>query len=183
MKEVMIRAWEIAREGVKKFGGKVKEYIAEALRIAWKEFKMTVGNERGQLKVGMKINGWADNDDYWEEVDQYTYKRLEVESFLKLNIGKSKVVNYQDEDGEVITIADVKIAKETEKATLLSIDFTTQDIWDGEIEDEYSGEWSAWLPKSQIEIHADHIIIPKWLAKKKEVVKYGEKFSVVKEVN
>jgi hypothetical protein len=35
----MKRAWVIAREGVKKFGGKVKEYFAEALRIAWAEVK------------------------------------------------------------------------------------------------------------------------------------------------
>jgi hypothetical protein len=42
MKNVMKRAWEIARQGVKKFGGKVKEYFAEALRIAWKEFKKGV---------------------------------------------------------------------------------------------------------------------------------------------
>ena len=39
MKVVMKRAWEIAREGVAKFGGKVKEYFAEALKMAWAEFK------------------------------------------------------------------------------------------------------------------------------------------------
>lgn len=32
---VMKKAWEIAREGQKKFGGKVKEYFAQALRMAW----------------------------------------------------------------------------------------------------------------------------------------------------
>lgn len=42
MKNVMKRAWEIAREGVKKFGGKVKEYFAEALKMAWAEFKKGV---------------------------------------------------------------------------------------------------------------------------------------------
>lgn len=35
MKNVMTKAWEIAREGQKKFGGKVKEYFAQALRMAW----------------------------------------------------------------------------------------------------------------------------------------------------
>lgn len=39
MKQIMKRAWEIARQGVKKFGGKVKEYFAEALKMAWDEFK------------------------------------------------------------------------------------------------------------------------------------------------
>ncbi|MGC4375943.1 hypothetical protein WD019_03225 [Fictibacillus sp. Mic-4] len=36
---VMKRAWEIARKGVERFGGKVKEYFAEALRMAWAEVK------------------------------------------------------------------------------------------------------------------------------------------------
>lgn len=31
----MQKAWEIAREGARKFGGKVSEYFAEALRMAW----------------------------------------------------------------------------------------------------------------------------------------------------
>jgi len=35
MKNVMAEAWKIAREGAKKFGGKVVDYIAEALRMAW----------------------------------------------------------------------------------------------------------------------------------------------------
>jgi len=39
MKEVMVRAWEIAKEAVVKFGGKAIEYIAEALKLAWAEFK------------------------------------------------------------------------------------------------------------------------------------------------
>ncbi|WP_019156821.1 hypothetical protein [Robertmurraya massiliosenegalensis] len=39
MKNVMTRAWEIAKEGVKKFGGKVKEYFAQALVMAWAEMK------------------------------------------------------------------------------------------------------------------------------------------------
>lgn len=38
-KEIMKRAWEIARKGAEKFGGKAIEYIVEALKIAWKEAK------------------------------------------------------------------------------------------------------------------------------------------------
>lgn len=38
----MVRAWEIAREGVKKFGGKVREYFAQALAMAWQEIKKGV---------------------------------------------------------------------------------------------------------------------------------------------
>lgn len=34
-KEVMTRAWEIAREAAAKFGGKASQYIGEALKEAW----------------------------------------------------------------------------------------------------------------------------------------------------
>jgi hypothetical protein len=39
MKNVMSRAWEIAKEGADIYGGKVREYFATALRLAWKEIK------------------------------------------------------------------------------------------------------------------------------------------------
>ena len=40
MKQIMMRAWEIAREAVEKWGGKVRAYFAEALRQAWAEIKV-----------------------------------------------------------------------------------------------------------------------------------------------
>lgn len=42
MEKVMIRAWEIAKEGAAKFGGKVKEYFAAALKMAWAETRKVV---------------------------------------------------------------------------------------------------------------------------------------------
>lgn len=39
MKEVMVKAWEIAKGAVIKFGGKVREYFAQALAMAWAEYK------------------------------------------------------------------------------------------------------------------------------------------------
>lgn len=39
MKNIMIRAWEIAREGANKFGGKAVEYLSESMKIAWAESK------------------------------------------------------------------------------------------------------------------------------------------------
>lgn len=35
----MKRAWEIAKEAVVKFGGKAKEFLAGALKLAWAEVK------------------------------------------------------------------------------------------------------------------------------------------------
>ncbi|MEK4702004.1 hypothetical protein MKX47_21125 [Solibacillus sp. FSL R7-0668] len=42
MKEIMKRAWTLAKQGVKKFGGKVREYLASSLSIAWEESKAMV---------------------------------------------------------------------------------------------------------------------------------------------
>lgn len=39
MKQVMVRAWELAKHGAVKFGGSSKEYFAASLSIAWKEQK------------------------------------------------------------------------------------------------------------------------------------------------
>lgn len=39
MNIVMVRAWEIAKGAVLRFGGKAKEYFAQALTMAWAETK------------------------------------------------------------------------------------------------------------------------------------------------
>lgn len=38
-KEVMTKAWKIAKEAAKKFGGKAIEYIAGAMKMAWAAIK------------------------------------------------------------------------------------------------------------------------------------------------
>ncbi|MEK3645802.1 hypothetical protein [Aeribacillus sp. FSL M8-0235] len=63
MKNIMKRAWEIAKEGVKKFGGKVKEYFAMALKLAWKEAKRIATDQAGsiQLMGSEKQIKWAED--------------------------------------------------------------------------------------------------------------------------
>lgn len=39
MKKIMKRAWEIVKNAIANFGGKCREYMAEALRMAWAESK------------------------------------------------------------------------------------------------------------------------------------------------
>ncbi|GIO36185.1 hypothetical protein J41TS12_10460 [Paenibacillus antibioticophila] len=39
MKNVMVRAWEIAKAAVKRFGGNVRDFFAQALAMAWAEVK------------------------------------------------------------------------------------------------------------------------------------------------
>lgn len=59
MRNVMRKAWEIAREGQKKFGSKVKEYFAQALKMAWIIVKK--GMELAKLKGSEKQVKWANN--------------------------------------------------------------------------------------------------------------------------
>lgn len=50
-KQVMVRAWEIAKEAVRNFGGKVSEFFRSALTIAWSEAKeVNVVCRREELK-------------------------------------------------------------------------------------------------------------------------------------
>ncbi|GIQ63694.1 hypothetical protein PACILC2_22620 [Paenibacillus cisolokensis] len=59
MKNVMTRAWEIARKAAAKFGGRAREYMASALRQAWAEtrggykvtIELTVNRRKGQTWV------------------------------------------------------------------------------------------------------------------------------------
>ena len=57
MKNVMTRAWQIAREAVKNFGGKVKEFFSQSLKMAWKEAKG--GVKMVELKGSEKQVKWA----------------------------------------------------------------------------------------------------------------------------
>jgi hypothetical protein len=83
MKNVMTRAWEIAREGQKRFGGNVKEYFAQALRLAWAEVK-------APKKVEVELKGSTKRVKTWlAEIvgkhPQYVFDRdfLEPDDFDK----------------------------------------------------------------------------------------------------
>lgn len=58
-KELMNEAWNIAREGQKAFGGKVSEYFAEALKIAWAQAKNGLDIEALEKKG---FNRWIKGD-------------------------------------------------------------------------------------------------------------------------
>lgn len=54
LKNIMTRAWEIAREAAKNFGGKSIEYISEALKMAWAEVKKVVYTVEELIEMGAK---------------------------------------------------------------------------------------------------------------------------------
>lgn len=49
MKVLMNNAWKIARNGQKRFGGKVTDYLAEAMKIAWKLYKELKAKKGGKI--------------------------------------------------------------------------------------------------------------------------------------
>jgi len=54
----MVRAWEIARKGQKQFGGKVSEYLSEALKMAWVEAKAPKTVEFQTTSGSRKHKSW-----------------------------------------------------------------------------------------------------------------------------
>lgn len=48
--QAMRKAWEMARNGQRKFGGKVLEYFSQSLKMAWALVKKQISNERGSVK-------------------------------------------------------------------------------------------------------------------------------------
>lgn len=49
---IMTQAWNIAREGAAKFGGKVREYFSAALRMAWEATRKPVDVVAALLDIG-----------------------------------------------------------------------------------------------------------------------------------
>ena len=96
-KELMENAWKIAREGQKAFGGKVSEYFAEALKMAWAQAKSTIDIEALEKKG---FNRWTKGD-----MDRL-YFNIEKSGDLGLDYYKSGNLRSADLDGERISNAE-----------------------------------------------------------------------------
>lgn len=90
MRNVMKKAWEIARKGQKQFGGKVSEYLAEALKMAWEETELirintTSGSKKHKSWVA-EITGthskWKLNREFVEAIGEndFTGKTFELQN-------------------------------------------------------------------------------------------------------
>lgn len=90
---VMNKAWEIARKGQRKFGGKVIEYIAAALKMAWalvkkEEKQMDQVNGYEIVERNYNINAWQ----------KYGHKRVYFEGYFIFNdheVNANKRVNFK----------------------------------------------------------------------------------------
>ena len=87
MRNVMTKAWEIARKGVEKFGGKAIEYISEALRIAWALVKKG-GNKMVEMKGSEKQIKWA-NDVYPKAIEVIGEVLEDMEEWANKKRGRS----------------------------------------------------------------------------------------------
>ena len=100
MKNVMSRAWEIAREAVKAFGGSVKSFFAEALRMAWAEVKSSVAT--------ILVKEWKA-----EQINEECHKFHWV------------LVRTDRHDGTYALNLTAPIIRETEKAVYVSVEACT----------------------------------------------------------
>lgn len=90
-KQVMVRAWELAKQGAKKFGGKAVDFFRSALTIAWKEIKngviVTLRNDRASQLV-KSLNITLTLAERLVEVEKafQEYNGMSAENQLKFNV-------------------------------------------------------------------------------------------------
>lgn len=84
MKEVMCKAWKIARNAAKKFGGKAIEYIGGALKMAW---AMAKGLSEKQIKAleSKGYNHWTTDDGECDRLYLNIYKHDSMFHYGKWN--------------------------------------------------------------------------------------------------
>ncbi|EMA6344833.1 hypothetical protein U3450_003889 [Bacillus cytotoxicus] len=118
---VMAKAWEIAKQGVKKFGGKVKEYFAIALKMAWAQVKG--GNEVVELKGTEKQVKWANDirEVYFKSIDAV---KAEIEKHNKKGLDFSPFfasIENQENASEWISNFQALSYSDNEESTLAEI--------------------------------------------------------------
>lgn len=109
----MKKAWEIAKEGQRKFGGKVKEYFSQALKMAWNIVKNAMDNKFGFQEI-QKKNGvifFAVNEIEGLEVSYLTTEKNLYNG--KMFTKKHKLTNFKsgtnNETGETARLYNVSI--------------------------------------------------------------------------
>lgn len=93
-KELMEKAWNIAREGQKAFGGKVSEYFAQALKMAWAQAKNAIDIEALEKKG---FNRWTKGD-----MDRL-YFNIERSGHMDVDHYNTGNISYAAIDGEEIS--------------------------------------------------------------------------------
>lgn len=112
---IMKRAWEIAKNGAKRFGGNVKEYFAMSLKLAWKELK-GMSNNIVELVGSEKQIKWA--SDIIAKVKEAIEQTRELLESDAKKIFESGDCNNFDEDEYKEELDAIKLISEKFNETL-----------------------------------------------------------------
>lgn len=123
---VMRMAWEIARKGAARFGGKVKEYFAEALKMAWTIIKKTHNVTVESLKAEIKAaygHGYAHRDvsicfNEWKKGDDKLHRL-----YINIEDNRAGALNTV-----YITLKDNKVHFDGKNATFKAFGSKVADI-------------------------------------------------------
>ena len=119
-KQVMVRAWELAKQGAKKFGGKAVDFFRSALAIAWKEIKngvhVEVRNDRASQLV-KSLNVTLSLAERLVEVEKAFQEYWNEEEELKFNVWRNCRVyincpwysKYQNQKGNYVDMETLEL--------------------------------------------------------------------------
>lgn len=93
-KEIMVNAWRIAREGQKAFGGKVREYVAQALKMAWAQAKGGINIDALEQKG---FSRWSKGN-----MDRL-YFNIQKSGHMDVDYYKTGNISFASVDGEEIS--------------------------------------------------------------------------------
>ncbi len=92
MRNVMVKAWEIARNGQKRYGGKVTEYFAQALKIAWSLIKKGANKMQEPFVMIETLSGSRKHKTWVAEITgthpQYKFNRKFIDAWDEWSGGK-----------------------------------------------------------------------------------------------
>jgi len=103
MENVMTRAWEIAKEAVVKFGGKVIEYFATSLKMAWAEVKAPATVTVELVSGSRKYKSWV--AEIVGTHAKFKFERNFVNKFQGVELETNKI--YTLEEGKVYDVNNV----------------------------------------------------------------------------
>lgn len=93
-KQLMKNAWTIAKEGQKAFGGKVSEYFAQALKMAWAQAKSAIDVETLEKKG---FSRWTKGD-----MDRL-YFNIQRSGHMEVDHYRTGNISFAAIDGEEIS--------------------------------------------------------------------------------
>ena len=122
MKNVMIKAWEIAKAAVIEFGGSSKEYIAEAMKMAWAEFKKPAKIEHSIDAVKALVNFMKCDSNDFDRSAYYRHEKSKPYSVIFFNLNGWKGIMWIDNRTNLIDDIKFEIDLSQHHATTFELE-------------------------------------------------------------